>query len=79
MAALGVAGYKVPEWASRLVMVTFVLNLSVSLFTASAGGVISLILISSPPLASAAYYLAAERVLMRNMDQAETTKVSVAS
>ena len=79
MAALGVAGYKVPDWASRLVMATFVLNLSVSLFTASAGGVISLILIGSPPLASAAYYIAAERVLMRNLNRAETSKMSVAA
>ena len=64
MAALGVAGYKIPEWAARLVIITFVLTLAVSLFSASAGDVVSLILISSPPLASAAYYIAAERVSM---------------
>ena len=64
MAALGVAGYKIPEWAARLVVIPFVLTLAVSLFSASAGDVVSLILISSPPLASAAYYIAAERVSM---------------
>ena len=79
MTALVVAGYKMPYWAARLVMITFVLNLALALFTASAGAVMSLILISSPPLASAAYYIAAERVSMAEVAAAETTKTPVAA